>query len=430
MFGITIRNRDSSRRAQKRAFGPRLEGLEDRKLLYATTGNLWAYGSHITYSIAPDGTSIGGVPSNLYQALASDGITTTAWQNAIAKAAAAWQAAANINLVQVSDDGEAFGTAGDQQGDPRFGDIRIGGTPLTGGVLGMDFRPPAANGGTLAGDFVLNTTQAWHVNSDYDLQTVAIHEFGHALGMDHSGLTTAAMYYAYSGMKQSLTSDDTQGIQSVYGPRPADPIGNNTFATATPVTIQGAGQATVTSSLSGATDYDYYYVVAPASTSGTLTVTMQATNLSMLAPKVAVFNSNQVGLTSCGSTTNGATVTVTVAGVTPGQAFYIKAMAGAAGASATGAYGLEINFSSTPMNPVQAPVTVVAQQADQGGGSSDEVADTFGAKVHVGQHHPRQHHHHTHLKKSSIAAAPVFSASKVTIRHVATLSLISHDKGV
>ena len=134
-----------------------------------------------------------------------------------------WEAVAGINLVQVADDGSPIGTAGNQQGDPRFGDIRIGGMAQSGGQLAFAFVPPPFNGGTDAGDIFFNTSQWWQTNgTTYDLETVAIHELGHALGMGHSAIATADMYASYGGTKQALTSDDTTGIQSIYGTRPPD----------------------------------------------------------------------------------------------------------------------------------------------------------------------------------------------------------------
>jgi hypothetical protein len=88
-----------------------LEGLEDRFLLYSTTGNLWTKPIRITYSFMPDGTSIGGVPSNL-QATLNAHFATADWQAQFAKAGAAWEKVANLNFSLVSDDGSALGVSG------------------------------------------------------------------------------------------------------------------------------------------------------------------------------------------------------------------------------------------------------------------------------------------------------------------------------
>src|SRR5271157_1814716 len=94
----------SSKPSVKRSARPMLENLEDRLLLYSTYGGTWVYGSRITYSFMPDGTSVGGTPSVLFQTMNAKFPIAT-WEQAIEKAAAVWQNVANINLCQVSDDG-------------------------------------------------------------------------------------------------------------------------------------------------------------------------------------------------------------------------------------------------------------------------------------------------------------------------------------
>ena len=74
------------------------------------------FGSRITYSFVPDGTNIGGDSSALFSSMAAKGITAAQWQGAIESAAATWEAAANINLVLVPDDGSAFGVGGGPAG--------------------------------------------------------------------------------------------------------------------------------------------------------------------------------------------------------------------------------------------------------------------------------------------------------------------------
>jgi len=365
MFGVLPRRRGIPRPGPIRATRPAVEGLEDRVLLYSTTGGRWTYPERITYSIIPDGTSIGGIPSNLQQVLS----TKPGWQQQIEKAAAVWEAAADINLVQVADDGLPIGTAGDQQGDPRFGDIRIGGMAQSGGQLAFTFVPPPQNGGTDAGDIFFNTSQLWQTNgTTYDLETVAIHEFGHALGLGESAIATADMYGSYSGVRQALASDDIAGIQSIYGARPPDTAGNNSYTRAINITpdINGAGQVSLPNlGINTSNEVAWYKVTAPTRTVGRMTVTMQSSNLSSLIPSVTVYNASlQVAGGSTG-TNYGDTARVTVSGIQPGQVWYIKALAGTTGPGGVGAYGLLVNFGSSPQSAIAPPDTVVAAQPDQ-----------------------------------------------------------------
>lgn len=52
----------------------------------------------------------------------------------------------------------------------------------------------------------------------YSLFLVAAHEFGHALGLDHTNVPEALMYPMYSYTeKPPLHEDDVKGIQHLYG---------------------------------------------------------------------------------------------------------------------------------------------------------------------------------------------------------------------
>ena len=78
-----------------------------------------------------------------------------------------------ITYVYVADDGAGWGAAG-QPG--ARGDVRIGGTALT-GVLGYNGFPPS-------GDMVLNTAFAGFASSG-SLMVVCGHEHAHGLGLGH-----------------------------------------------------------------------------------------------------------------------------------------------------------------------------------------------------------------------------------------------------
>ena len=121
-------------------------------------------------------------------------------------------------------------------------DIRIGfytgdhgdGEPFDGvlGVLAHSFSPTD-------GRFHLDGAENWVVSGDVtqspistavDLESVAVHEIGHLLGLGHSSVEEAIMYPTLSARtrKVELTDDDVTGVQELYG---SNPNYNGTAAT-------------------------------------------------------------------------------------------------------------------------------------------------------------------------------------------------------
>jgi hypothetical protein len=371
------------RKTRQRSIRPGAEALEGRILLYSAFGQ-WTYSSRITYSFEPDGTNIAGTPSVLFQTLNAS-YPVTQWQNQIEQAATIWEASAHVNLAQVSDGGQPFGTYGDQQDDPRFGDIRIGMIPLPPGVLAETILPPPTNGGTAAGDILFNSTIRWQIGTGYDLETVAAHEFGHALGLGESSDPNSVMYGVYNGIKTALDSDDIAGIQSLYGAPQYDQFGGNNHSVFTPtnlISYLSPGGQVALSGLDNtyATQSEWYSITVPSTNSGQMVVTVQSSNLSSLSPALYIYNSSLGVVAQAGvGNTYGATISTSNA-VTAGQKYYIKVMSGGS-YGRVGTYGLQVNFTTQPMPPIQPPNTVVPQQLNQvaaAGSTTNAVMATSG----------------------------------------------------
>ena len=178
---------------------------------------VWPNPQLITISFMPDGTNLGGgVTSNLFSTFNSKSSLAGNWENVILQAAQTWAQQTNINFAVVPDNGAPEGSGADEQGDPGFGDIRIGGYNFGSSTLALTYQPPSANNFSIAGDMTFNTGQSFNIGSTYDLFTVAMHEFGHALGLNESSVSSAVEYATYTGRKTGLASDDIAGIRSIY----------------------------------------------------------------------------------------------------------------------------------------------------------------------------------------------------------------------
>jgi hypothetical protein len=367
---------------------PALEGLETRVVLYSASGSAWPNPQLITISFMPDGTSLGGgVTSNLFSTFNNNANLEGKWESVILQAAQTWAQETNINFEVVPDDGAPAGSGADEQGDPGFGDIRIGGYNFNDSTLALTYQPPSSNNFSIAGDLTFNTGQSFNIGSTYDLYTVAMHEFGHALGLNESSVSDAVMYGTYTGRKTALASDDIEGIRSIYSsnnPRTADAYNTGGASNGTLSTAASINSVISTSTLtalvpkldiSTAGQSEYFSFTAPSGTGSTLELDMQSSGLSLLSPEVTVYASNgsTVLATADGEGDYGTTLTLSVSGVTAGEKFYVLARGADTTEMGTGDYALGLNFKGSTPPTEASPIVAEPDGTPEhtGGGQAD-----------------------------------------------------------
>lgn len=77
--------------------------------------------------------------------------------------------------------------------------------------------------GNFAGDLHFNKNQKWSTSNsiskdEIDVETIALHEIGHILGLEHSFNNNSVLfaYYTKGSIKRTLTTDDIDGIRELY----------------------------------------------------------------------------------------------------------------------------------------------------------------------------------------------------------------------
>ena len=281
------------------------------------------------------------------------------WEATILRAVQTWASEGDINVGLVSDGGEAIGTAGPAQGDPRFGDIRISAAPMAAGVLAVG-TPYDPSTGTLSGDIILNSNVDFDTmdSGSYDLYSVVLHEAGHSFGFADSSDPSSFMYNVYGGPVTGLAPGAVPALQALYGapvPGPSE-IGpgnpnNQNVAVLTSPSGQ-PGVSTVASSLASNQDYDAfkYQTAGGVSYAAGLDIRVQTAGISLLDPTVTVTNaSGQVlGSASAGALAGG--VSLHLGGIASNATYYVK-VSGSADVFGAGAFQLTVSPTNAA-NPV------------------------------------------------------------------------------
>ena len=349
----------------------RVEELEDRTVPTAipTADATWLNPSAITVSFAPDQTDIAGAKSDLFAGLAADGYQSAGvWQKEILRALQTWSNAANINFGIVADGGPAFGIAGAIQGDPRFGDIRIGARPLAEGVLAQT-TPFNWNGSSWSGDIILNSNAKFTTGAGtgYDLYSVILHETGHSLGFtSESDDPTSAMFGSYV-KRTGLGSIDVTAIQNLYGARTEVAAANSI------VKLDPLNPSFVRGEILIAGEVDSYTVTVPSSSGGSssttdsrsLIITLQTNGVSLFQGKITVTDSSGKVVASAAATDPlTGQVTLTIVNPAKNGTYTIKVQGAASDVFGIGDYYISaqaarVDAAVLPTAPAPAPATTV-----------------------------------------------------------------------
>jgi len=290
----------------------------------ALTGAAHAYtltGSHWYSSTIPMQLELGTSAAPLADGSAS-------WGAAAEDAFATWNAMiANTRFTVVRDSTAAL-AEGNRLNNVFFSNDVYGDAWGT-GVLAITLTYTSGGSQSTECDVLFNKTLAWDSyrgalrygssGAVYDFHRVALHEFGHVLGLDHpdqAGQTVTAVMNSRISNLDTLAADDISGAQAIYGVSATAPAGTAPAITTQPVSQSVSAGSIVTFSVgvSNPAGVTYQWRKNGTSISGATAATYTLTGVTTAAGgSYAVVATNSSGST----TSNSAMLTVTTAVTLP-----------------------------------------------------------------------------------------------------------------
>lgn len=344
----------------RRAYSHPVERLEERLVLSSASPTV------IAYKVVTDRDNWMGAPTNL-EGVMDSRFGSSVWRREIARAVQTWAEVANIDFTEIPGSGSS-----------RSSDILIGGQDLGAGVLGVGYLP-TKSGDTITryGDVILNTASSINLGKSYDLYSLALHELGHAIGLEHNNSPGVVMNPVYQGTLAGLTPSDVAAVQAIYGPRQPDRFNAQGRGTSMETAVDLALNSPLTEvddlDITHHGETDIFSFVAPG---GTLTATVGVDGVSLLSPQVRILDASgrPVGQASnpasygddvsisLNSLVAGQRYFVTIAGATPndfdigGYNLTIRADTAGGGTPTTPTTPTNPTTPTTPTNPTTPPV--------------------------------------------------------------------------